>query len=166
MGIQHFCTRGFYPDYLFKDALVNCLGRQCLPHEERIGFFTAQYNKDEFPLEKKKVRQVSIQPIMKDSGPLKSRFLSYDTNPLCGQHLLELNPFVLPPWNLRGQKEINTNKQLRLRAIPMKIISLSLNLGVSCLLPTLIKLQQAIFSDPSVLDKVFLNSWLLGSLSQ
>ena len=82
---------------------VNSPGRQYLL-PERAGFSTIQGDKAQVFLWKK-VRQVSVQPIMKDSAPQAQSF-SAMTNPPHGQHPPTLKPCVTP--RNEGAKETNT----------------------------------------------------------
>ena len=132
---------------------MNSLASDCqhLPLEERAGLFTVQCDNAQVLLWKK-VRQVSVQPITKDSGALDSRFLSYDANPPGGQHPPALNPFVLPPWNLRGKGnqhnyEVAACSALRITSFVSKPRS-----PMSSTAP--VTLKQAHLSDSPVLDKL------------
>lgn len=122
-----------------------------------------QYDKDKvFP--GKKIRQASKQPIKKDSGSLQSRFLSFTQTYIVRVASAWTEPLCVVPMEPEGAWEINTNMKLRLPTVPWIIKSFfSLNPGISCLLPTPRRLQKAKFSDPSVLNELFLSSWVWGT---
>lgn len=66
-----------------------------MPLEQRVGLFTAQYDKDNISLKNK--RQVCLQFVIKYLSSLNLRLLRYNgTHYICG---IFLAPFPSPPWS-------------------------------------------------------------------
>lgn len=69
------------------------------------------------PFSRAKIRQISLQPCLKDSGFLRLGFLTFDTNLLFMQHLPRL--LGTAPMGLREGRGTSTNLKLMLLAVPL-----------------------------------------------